>query len=171
MRRYGAAMTDQAAGVELRRIDAEDWEAFRAVRLRALADSPTAFGVTWEEAASQPESVWRQRASGPGPILLGSAGERPVAMGGLHLPEGGPDAYVWGMWVEPASRGQGLAARMLDRLLTDAAQTGRPVVLHVTEGNAGARHLYERHGFVSTGEWQPLREGSDVRVETMRRDT
>ena len=155
--------------VSLRVISADNWATFRALRLRALADSPDAFGATLEEATGHPESLWRERAGGPGPLLVAFVGAEAVAMGGLFLPEDSEDAFVWGMWVEPAWRGRGLAAQVLERLLDLARDVGRPVLLHVTEGNDGARRLYERHGFVATGEWQPLREGSDVRVETMRR--
>lgn len=155
---------------EIRVITADDWEAFREVRLRALADSPDAFGVTLAEAVSQPESVWRERASGPNPVVLAFSGDRPVAMGGLYAPEDSPDAYVWGMWVEPESRGRGVGARLLGVLLdlARARADDRTVRLHVTEGNDGARHLYESHGFVATGEWEPLREGSDLQIESLR---
>ncbi len=89
-------------------------------------------------------------------------------MGGLYTPEGSGEAFVWGMWVEPEWRGRGLGGRILRELVDGADQRGRAVFLHVTEGN-DARRLYEAHGFVSTGEWQPLREGSAVRMETLRR--
>ena len=155
---------------ELRVITADDWEAFRTVRLRALADSPDAFGVTLAEAAANPESVWRERASGPHPIVLAFSGGRPVAMGGLYAPEDTTDAFVWGMWAEPESRGCGLGGRILADLLARARARadGRTVCLHVTEGNDGARRLYESHGFVATGEWEPLREGADLRIELLR---
>ncbi|GAA5023935.1 hypothetical protein GCM10023258_15630 [Terrabacter aeriphilus] len=74
-----------------------------------------------------------------------------------------------GMWVDPTSRGQGLGARILEQLLAGADREGRPVVLHVTQGNDRARRLYLGHGFEATGEVQPLRPGSDVLIDTLRR--
>jgi len=154
---------------ELRVISPDDWEDFRAVRLKALADSPDSFGVTLDEALAQPPSVWRDRAASPSPIVLASADHGSIAMGGLYLPDGSADAFVWGMWVEPASRGRGVASRIVERLLDHADAEGRSVLLHVTEGNDTARALYERHGFTATGEVQPLRDGSTLRIHTMRR--
>ncbi len=154
---------------ELRVIAPDDWEDFRGLRLQALADSPDSFGTTLAEALAQPPSVWRDRASSSGPLVLAFADQGPVGMGGLYMPEASADAFVWGMWVEPASRGRGVASRILERLVRHADEVGRSVLLHVTEGNDTARRLYERHGFTATGEVQPLREGSHVRIHTMRR--
>lgn len=154
---------------ELRVITAEDWEAFRAVRLRALADAPDSFGVTLEEASAQADSAWRERAGVPHPVVLAFADDEPVAMGGLFTPDPAGDAVIWGMWVDPAWRGRGLASRVLMHLLGGADAEGRPVSLHVTQGNDTARRLYERHGFRLTGETEPLRPGSSVRIDCMRR--
>lgn len=153
----------------LRTIGPSDWKHFRAVRLRALADSPDAFGILLDDASAQAPDVWRARAAGPGPVVLAFTDDRPVAMGGLHLPGDADDAFVWGMWVDPTSRGQGLGARILEQLLAGADREGRPVVLHVTQGNDRARRLYLGHGFEATGEVQPLRPGSDVLIDTLRR--
>ena len=152
----------------MRVISAEDWAVFRELRLRALTDSPNAFSVTLAEVTSNAEPIWRARAGGPSPVILAFDGDRAVGMGGLYTPDGSADAFVWGMWVEPEWRGRGLGSRMLRELVDRADRTDRTVFLHVTGGN-DARRLYEEHGFVSTGEWQPLREGSEVRMETLRR--
>ncbi|GAA1976240.1 GNAT family N-acetyltransferase [Terrabacter lapilli] len=154
---------------ELRVITGADWEAFRAVRLRALADSPDSFGATLEESASQESSLWRERAGGPGPVVLAFADDSTVGMGGLYTPDETGDVFVWGMWVEPAWRGRGLASDILRLLLDQPAAQARPALLHVTQGNDTARRLYERHGFVGTGETLPLRPGSTVLIDALRR--
>jgi ribosomal protein S18 acetylase RimI-like enzyme len=155
-------------GVVVRQISGDDWGPFRDLRLRALADSPDAFGITLAEAEKNGEADWRRRAEGPGPSFMAFVDEQPVAMGGLHAPEGSADAFVWGMWVDPEWRGRGLASRILHEVLNRAQRKGCGVVLHVTEGNDRARRLYEAHGFASTGEWAPLRDGSELRIEMMR---
>lgn len=154
---------------ELRVVSAEDWKDFKAVRLRALADSPTSFGATLADATALPDTAWRTRIDGPGPKIIGYVGEEPVAVGGLFPPEGTSDAFIWGMWVAPEARGRGLGRGILRDLLARADRLGRTVLLHVTEGNDGARRLYEGHGFVSTGEREPLREGSSLWIELLRR--
>ena len=153
---------------ELRIASPHDWEDFKAVRLRALADSPTSFGATLADATAQPDTAWRDRLGVPGPTIIVYLGENPVAMGGLFAPEGVSDAFIWGMWVAPEVRGRGLGRAVLLELLGHASRLGRTVLLHVTEGNDGARALYEANGFVPTGEWEPLREGSSLQIETMR---
>jgi ribosomal protein S18 acetylase RimI-like enzyme len=153
---------------ELRRIGPDDWAAFKEVRLRALADAPDAFGAVLADARQQPDSLWQERAAGPGPTLVGLAGGAPVAMGGLFAPEDHDLVFVWGMWTAPEARGRGWAGRILDDLLVRARVIGRDVVLHVTEGNDAARRLYVGRGFEPTGTWEPLREGSPLRIEELR---
>ncbi|QEH37569.1 Mycothiol acetyltransferase [Aquisphaera giovannonii] len=48
----------------------------------------------------------------------------------------------------PDFRGQGLARRLLARLVTEILRDGLSPFLHVDAGNAGARAAYERAGFV-----------------------
>ncbi|UUZ58537.1 GNAT family N-acetyltransferase [Nocardioides sp. B-3] len=99
-----------------------------------------------------------------------SAGDL-LATGGGYLPPEPPDVMtVWGMWTAPEARGRGHGRALLTRLLDWAHTRSISIVeLHVTEGNDTARRLYESCGFVATGEWQPLREGSPLRVELLRR--
>lgn len=151
-----------------RRIGADDWAALRDVRLRSLADSPDAFGSTLAAAEALAESVWRERASGSGPVVLAFDDSLPVALGGAYAPPDATDAMIWGMWTAPEARGHGLARRILADLLAWCRDRGLGVLLDVTEGNDPARHLYVAAGFVPTGAWEPLRPGSSIRTETMR---
>ncbi len=145
----------------------DDWRAVREVRLRALADSPDAFGVTLEEARAQTEAVWRQRLEGSNPTLLALDEDHPVGMGGGFLPPETDVAWIWGMWIAPEWRGTGLGRRIVDELVRWTQGTGRAVHLHVAEGNDAARALYVSSGFVATGRWEPLRDGSPVLIEKL----
>lgn len=143
---------------ELRRLGPDDWAAFRDIRLASLTDSPDAFGSSLEREQAYDEPDWRQRVSGLVCAVLDPA---PVSVGGLFDNDG--VFHVWGMWTHPDHRRRGHARRILEELLPP----GRAAQLHVNVANAGARAAYERFGFVGTGELEPLRPGSDQRIELM----
>jgi predicted GNAT family acetyltransferase len=142
----------------LRALGPDDWETFRDIRLRSLADSPDAFGSTWERERAFTEAEWRRRLGVPVYVV---EDPRPVAIGGTFDQEGVP--HVWGMWTDPAHRGRGHAWRILDALIPP----GTPAQLDVNVTNDGARTAYQRYGFVGTGHLEPLRPGSDQRIELM----
>ncbi len=61
------------------------------------------------------------------------------------------------MWVSPAQRRMGVAARLVDAVVEWARETGATTVaLWVTRGNDAAERLYETQGFHLTGDHQPL---------------
>jgi ribosomal protein S18 acetylase RimI-like enzyme len=142
----------------VRRIGPDDWENFRDVRLRALVDSPDAFGSTLERERAFTEADWRRRLSGPVVVVLDLG---PVSVGGLFDNDG--VGQVWGMWTDPAHRRRGHARAVLDLLLPAEG----PVQLHVNVANLEARTAYERYGFVGSGVLEPLRPGSEQRMELM----
>ena len=154
--------------VEVRAISADDWPLFRDLSLRALADSPDAFRRTFAEVQALPEDFWLQQADGSAPILVVLEDGRGVAMVAVSTPPESAIAYVWGMWTAPEARGRGYAAGLLADLVSWCRDRGLGVRLHVTEGNQAARRLYTAHGFESTGVWEPLREGSALRVEELQ---
>lgn len=88
-------------------------------------------------------------------------------MAGGFAPDDSPDAFVWGMWTAPEARGRGHSGALLEAVVTWARGLGRIPHLHVTEGNDVARRLYLRYGFEPTGTWEPLREGSPLRIEEL----
>ncbi len=151
-------------------IDATErhWRLMRDARLRALADSPDAFGSTLAREQGFDRAEWASRASASGPTLIAVEDGVPVAMGGVYVPAGTTDAQVWGMWTDPDHRGRGLAVDILNRLVAWSASQGFSLRLHVTVGNVAARTLYERHGFTATGAApEELRTGSGLWVEEL----
>jgi len=154
-------------GVEVRVLVPEDWEIWRDIRLRALLDSPDAFGSTYEREVRFTEEVWRSRLEDRDSVsVVALEREAPVAMVG-----GYPDLpgllHVVAMWVAPAARGRRLAHAVLGVLETWAGARGLRLHLDVNRANAAARRCYERYGFVPTGESHPLRAGSDQVCERM----
>jgi ribosomal protein S18 acetylase RimI-like enzyme len=143
---------------EVRRLGRDDWELFREIRLRSLADSPDAFSSTLEREQAFTEDDWRRRLTGP---VYAVTDPGPVAVGGLFDQDG--VLTVWGMWTDPAHRGRGHARRILDALIAPDVEAE----LHVNTANAAARTAYERYGFVGTGDLEPLRPGSVQQMERM----
>ncbi|MCU1536564.1 MAG: family acetyltransferase [Humibacillus sp.] len=151
---------------ELRPLTADDWDVLREIRLRALSDSPEAFGGTLAQSLSQPEDFWRGRLSGPGITVVAVEASQTVAMGGAYVPDEG-HASVWGMWTDPESRGRGVGSLVLDHLLAWCRPRGLAVELRVVEGNPLARGLYTSRGFRPTGERELLREGCETYAEVL----
>ena len=157
-----------AMDVEVRTITADDWRLLRDISLRALADSPDAFRRTLAEVQALTDDFWRQQAEGSAPILMVLEDGRGVAMGGAFTPPDSAVAYLWGMWTAPEARGRGYASGLLTDMVNLCRDRDLGVRLHVTEGNQAARRLYTAHGFMSTGVWEPLREGSALQVEELQ---
>lgn len=74
---------------------------------------------------------------------------------GVRLLECGETAELVGMWVHPPARGKGAGDALVQTMLSWALEAGAANVhLWVTKENIPAERLYERNGFVSSGEVQ-----------------
>ncbi len=138
--------------VRVRVLGPDDWALLRTLRLAALADAPYAYGSTfagWEHAD---EHRWRDRLRSLALTLAALRDDEPVGLVSGCGPEDGT-AELISMWVAPSARGLGVGALLIEAVVDWAAGQGaRRVLLHVTEHNPAATRLYERHGFVPTGE-------------------
>ena len=132
------------------------WAEFRALRLRALAEEPQAFGQTHDVASTFPETFWRGRlrdaAEGVSWLIFARMGGRLVGMVGAFqtdedLRHG--RATVVGTYVEPEVRRQGIAQRLLADLLNRlAAAEGVAVArLAVNPKQEAAVQVYLGAGF------------------------
>ena len=145
----------------------EDWAAWRDLRLRALQDSPAAFGSTYARELAFTEHDWRDRLGDATSVsVLALAGGTPVGMGAgfSDLPGW---LHVVAMWVAPQWRGQRVGHRVLDGIRGWADERGLRLHLDVAQGNPAARSSYLSYGFTPTGETRPIREGATEQVERM----
>jgi len=156
--------------VDIRSVRPEEWREFRALRLRALADAPDAFGSTLAREAAEPEDSWRRRWLDPLAVtlvadqnghLVGMAFGRPTRdYPGI--------AGLFGMWVEPIARRHGIGGALVGRVADWARSMGyQQMELGVTTTNEPAVAFYEKLGFVDTGERRALRDESDLTFQVM----
>lgn len=133
------------------RASGDDWAAVRAVRLAALAESPSAFGSTLGKEQEYDESRWRGWARSAAVVLLTGDG----APGGMAAGVAGDTAearMLVSVWVRPQWRGQGAAGLLLDSVEQWARDDGAlRLHLWLTRGNLPAQRLYARRGYVDTG--------------------
>ncbi len=138
---------------------------FKAVRLRALADSPTSFSGTYAREGQLSDEEWIRRSerwSGDQAIgyLAFDTSNESEACGLIACyaeeKDGVRSGHVISMWVDPGYRRAGVGAMLIDALKTWARACGlRQLVLMVTSVNQGAMEFYRRIGFQMTGKTGP----------------
>jgi ribosomal protein S18 acetylase RimI-like enzyme len=137
--------------------EADDFPAWWEARKDALRDHPEAFGASYADALATPDETARERfhqgISGENAIILAIDDSRGVAgMAGFYRNAGPKTAHtagIWGVYVRPEARGQGVADALMDALIAHARTLPGvlQIGLSVASINASAFRLYERHGF------------------------
>lgn len=155
--------------MEIRPITPADAAEWWALRLRALRESAEAFGSTYDEAVDRPFASATARAlpndDAPDNFTLGAFTDRLVGFVGFEREEGRKNRHkgsIWGMFVAPESRGQGIGRALLAALVKRARQQANleQIILIVVSENAAAREMYRSFGFTTYGvEPRSLREG------------
>lgn len=155
--------------MEIRATSADDWKTLKEIRLAALLDAPTAFGVSYATAAAYNDAQWRERAAGPHPeFLLAVRDGVAVGMIGGGVSAATSEYNLIAMWVRPEYRGTEAAARLVAAIKAKATAQGHSrVVLDVAPDNARAAAFYQRQGFVFLPEWEPLASHPEVHVQKM----
>lgn len=154
----------------IRRTIEADWPILKQLRLAALLDAPTAFGVTHASAAANTDEQWRDRAAGRGPaayLLAFSGAGTPIGMVGGVL-SAAQEFNLIAMWVQPAQRGSGAAAALVEAMLAHAAAQGhRRVVLDVAPENRRAAAFYQKRGFSFLPHWEGLESHPHIQLQKM----
>jgi GNAT superfamily N-acetyltransferase len=158
---------------DIRRIEAEDGDLLRRIRLAALLDTPSAFASLHADEANRARAQWSElavaRATGfeQATFLAQASGEVVGIIGGFR-PDSDSTVELVSMWTAPGARRSGVGADLVRAIMTWARAGGaHSVELWVTEDNAPAVRLYQSLGFVATGDSAPLRPGSSEHVQRM----
>ena len=134
---------------------------FKDVRLRALRNTPHAFGSTYAKESQLTDFEWLARVGHMnGKIragFLAMDGKTACGIVGSFLDQNDPSrAHLISMWTAPTHRQQGIARLLVDEVLQWArGRNARSLVLMVTSNNEPALRFYERIGFRRTGRTEP----------------
>jgi ribosomal protein S18 acetylase RimI-like enzyme len=138
---------------------------FKELRLRALQDTPKAFGSTYARESLLTDREWMDRAArwnGERSILYiamdnGDGDGVGCGIAGTLLDQDDPTrAHLISMWTAPEYRQRGVGRMLVSEVIGWARLRGASILqLLVTSENHPARQFYQRLGFVFTGRTEP----------------
>lgn len=152
--------------MHIRALTVEDVPAYVVLRREMLRDSPWAFAASEDADIGCDEVKMRARMAEPVQTMVGAfdadceQGAQPgaplVGAGGLvgiHHAKMAHRVIIWGVYVSPRARGQGIGTGIIDALVKAARSWPGvdSVALSVSERSPAAQRLYERCGFVAWG--------------------
>lgn len=136
--------------MNIKRLTAAEGLRLRAIRLRALADAPDAFGSTYAEAAARPS--WAAQLQEFATFVAVVDGKDVGLVRGVGDDVQPDVAWLISLWVSPEARGKGVGEALIDAVVAWARASGaRRVLLDVGDHNQPAIALYARKGFAPNG--------------------
>jgi RimJ/RimL family protein N-acetyltransferase len=137
----------------IRLLREEDAQAYAKLRREALLDAPLAFASSpADDLSSDPEAVRAELRRAPEFVIIGAFENHLIGAVGVyrdrHL-KSSHKTHLWGMYVVPRHRRQGVATGLLDAAIRQARALPGVCWIHlsVTSAAPAAQQLYERAGF------------------------
>lgn len=140
------------AKIDVVRIDANEWQRFKSIRLASLKDSPDSFGSLYDEVAGRPDSSWRSQLTEL-PTFIGTYNGEDAGVVRAHVETENPKScWLLSMWVAPCARGSGLSDQLIRAIIDWARENDlHKIILEVGNLNTAAQRLYLRSGFKANG--------------------
>jgi ribosomal protein S18 acetylase RimI-like enzyme len=147
----------------------KEWKQLQDIRLTALQESPHAFLASHGLEETYSEEKWRAEFT-RGEWIVAVSGDKIVGFLGITHETTTDGRHLEYLWVAPEARRTGVASALLTEVFEHLQDSGVSTVwLWILDGNEPARCLYERFGFLSTDERQPLPMDSNRSEERMMR--
>jgi ribosomal protein S18 acetylase RimI-like enzyme len=140
--------------INIRQFAADEAMAWRTIRLEALANAPLAFGQSLEDAEKLTIDDYRKTVSGPFPPFAAFDSATAIGTAGFYILEGPKVSHrgvLWGMYVSPTHRGQGIGRKLITSVIDHARGRVEQIHLQVLSANITAYDLYRSMGFVPYG--------------------
>lgn len=147
-------MTD----ITVRVLDEQDWQIYRDVRLAALADSPNAFAASAAQERQFDDAFWRRRLT-RSRRMVAQRGEDVLGVVSVgRASEEDPRACeLFGLWVTPQLRGQGVAWKLVQAGVDQAATDSFEFVVYwVGTDNGRGVAFASSFGFRPTDARRPM---------------
>ncbi|MFX1253385.1 MAG: GNAT family N-acetyltransferase [Promethearchaeota archaeon] len=139
--------------LEIRKIEENEWEFYKRIRLESLKEEPIAFGRSFEEETIFTEETWRARSRD---VVLAFDDKKPVGLMAFiisnrvrtqHI------ATIYSVYVNKAYRGNKIGKKLLNFVLEEIKKNKqvRKVNLSVNPELKPAVTLYKNAGFNPVG--------------------
>ncbi|WP_417455089.1 GNAT family N-acetyltransferase [Kiloniella sp.] len=137
-----------------KRIPSEDAALYKELRVEGRDESPEAFGASYCDEVNIPLSHYSKLLTNN--VVYGAYSNKSSLVGivGLRIPNKEKlkhKARLWGMYIKPEARGNGLAKQILLQIIEIAKETTEEILLAVVVSNVSAITLYEKLGFIEYG--------------------
>lgn len=154
--------------MNIRLLSADDWMAFKTLRLEALLAHPEAFGSSYEEESDRSEDEWKAEFK-RSDVFGFFEGNNLVACAGFFVYSSLKMCHrgaLFGMYIQPNQRKQGIADALVKTVIMHAKKHVIQLHLTVVTSNHAAVKLYEKNGFRIYGtEPRSLKVGDDFHDE------
>ena len=141
----------------IRRIRPGHGAALRDLRLASVASDDQAFGISAPQLRALTLDAWEQACAqqcyGPNAIFVAESRDGLQGMVGLRVdvsPKMQHCGQLWGMYVRPSHRGQGIGADLIKHIIAHGREHGLQMLkLSVSASQVAAITLYHGAGFAT----------------------
>lgn len=135
--------------MHIRQLTIDDWQAWKYLRLLALADIPEAFGSSYEEELLWSDEQFIQNLKNN--IIFGAFVQSKMvgtaAFFKMNLIKTKHKGVIWGMYIQQEYREKGFASELLKVIVAHANSQVAQLQLTVVTTNIAGIHLYQKFGF------------------------
>ncbi|MDE9365002.1 GNAT family N-acetyltransferase [Luteipulveratus sp. YIM 133132] len=145
--------------ITVRALGDGDWQVYRDIRLEALKESPDAFAASADQEQGFDEDLWRKRVTRSRRLVAEQDGAPVGVVSVGSVDEQERVVQLFGLWVSPQLRGQGVAWKLVEAGVENARQDEQKYVLYwVGTDNGRAVAFASSFGFRPTDSRRPMRE-------------
>ncbi len=140
----------------VRLFSSDEWQMYKAVRLKALHSDPHVFSSSYEAESAHPDQRWKDGVTSPDVGIFGVFHQDAlIGMTGVAVKRDDParsTAMLWGSWLEKEWRGKGISKKMYEARLAWARQhpSIKRVVVSHRESNVASKKANQKYGFLLT---------------------